>query len=1233
MPDGLTTASSAQPEAAPRDQRPVTDDDPSQADELSWEQVRDKARSLRVIAAEITDEEFNWQDARFGRDSRYGRETLFLVADSAWILATSEGIDISRADAIDTTIKIEIDVSRITHEAFHGTEGKIWLPLLVMPANQISSGRAAGQQPDTHTATDDPDPFVSLIVSDAAGSLLPTVPAVDVRHWVSAAMAEIIVNMATALWDGPRDKRPVPTRDQRLVMAAAIYRQFSGGAGPLVSGRPTDQASPFSSNHRAAGRLAKAKDELTSLLRRYTEVDTDQHGKQQEGGGKKGPERPSGAALTVRAVQILEAFTNAVVVVVPVDREQSPTVLTVRLPPRPLEGTKPWFLAPQRAELSIDLLLPSADADRQVRIALPDGVSLDSSSGQNPTEMTIEVDRPQPLKDVVDLMACLNQPDQQKLPPGGLQSVADLTAVKARGVAETLRQHLLCSPPSDSTDWDDATQQAYDELINLSAECDRLADAEPESGQAEEIIQAVIRPMGTRTWLAKPLRRRTSAEAQGPRSVLGRAALIENISQRPTPLSGKIKIRVEVSDAEYFLIARFAGVMSIVLMTVVLAFLWIAAKWHGPHGTPSPEVLAGALTLFSAIQAGRIDHPDRSTLRGRLSASGNWRIVLSILPTIVLAVLLAFYNSGWTPFWAALAAIGVQFAIQVIRFPALRRRQRLGTAPPPDYAQLGVLRSSWWRSTTADALKLGRKAQGYVVWEHDGPPNLMRLLGQATQAAPTPAPSSSPGAARRLLTRLGPLLAAEPGAASGISDGTAGLPSERPANILALLRGSTAAQALTFVVFREQPESGWAGEGADVFPVRFDPDRLAPTENASDAVEIFLSVPCPGDWPALAHHPIPAVLEAAADERLVVLETNLPVPPPVASRPDRAWARVRVGLRDGEIRRLPGFLRALHQRIALNRWMLPSDVLIRTTAGSDLRLLARTEDSGLLGDGNGTSDRPVSARDLDVVSQVTRRAGSGQPLPPQGEWRVLAFYADTQARIDADILGSLGRRWPGLRLAGLDHAVLHGLTVMLMLAHEPDGRSGRAELDALTEQYADAHATFLVDEWQTAEELGQASDEPVLRVNIRGPDQPGMVLDALESLYTALTSAMADEASPISELDGELPPGTESAGRGVWHAFVRVTAMTTIRLAIRLTGATEKVWHWDQAKLDEIQRETRQLAVNAAQRRRAASLTGDRLGIAEDTVISVGLLREVTVLDGTEPESARNQHGSRSSVS
>ena len=89
---------------------------------------------------------------------------------------------------------------------------------------------------------------------------------------------------------------------------------------------------------------------------------------------------------------------------------------------------------------------------------------------------------------------------------------------------------------------------------------------------------------------------------------------------------------------------------------------------------------------------------------------------------------------------------------------------------------------------------------------------------------------------------------------------------------------------------------------------------------------------------------------------------------------------------------------------------------------------------------------------------------------------------------------------------------------------------------------------------------------------------------------------------------------------------MRVTSWSTSRLTIRLPATRGEVKGWDRAKFEEIERLTRQRAIRAAALRRAASLTGDRLGAPEDTVISVSLVHfpqkpaeETDPAEGTDP--------------
>ncbi len=159
----------------------------------------------------------------------------------------SETVNISRSDAVDTSIKIDVDLEQITHEAFRNGASQPWLPLLVLPAPKRAA-HAEWQPEGDHgrksrrparawmpglfnvvfgllkqplRQTGEADPFATLTVTGAAGDLLAMLPNADVRHRISAAMAEIIVNMAAVRWPGPESERPVADRDQRLVLSAA----------------------------------------------------------------------------------------------------------------------------------------------------------------------------------------------------------------------------------------------------------------------------------------------------------------------------------------------------------------------------------------------------------------------------------------------------------------------------------------------------------------------------------------------------------------------------------------------------------------------------------------------------------------------------------------------------------------------------------------------------------------------------------------------------------------------------------------------------------------------------------------------------------------------------------------------------------------------------------------------------------------------------------------------------
>ncbi len=69
------------------------------------------------------------------------------------------------------------------------------------------------------------------------------------------------------------------------------------------------------------------------------------------------------------------------------------------------------------------------------------------------------------------------------------------------------------------------------------------------------------------------------------------------------------------------------------------------------------------------------------------------------------------------------------------------------------------------------------------------------------------------------------------------------------------------------------------------------------------------------------------------------------------------------------------------------------------------------------------------ASDLDVVAASGVRIEESETAQ---SWRVMALGADWRSGVEAEILGALD---PGLRLAGLTSAILHGKVVFLLLGH------------------------------------------------------------------------------------------------------------------------------------------------------------------------------------------------------
>jgi hypothetical protein len=1146
----------------------VTADSLAASDEHMAE-LRGYAAQLLGNVRQITLEEFHWQELHYDHDSRRGRELLFLMANYEWVRATSETIDISRADAVETTIKVDIDLDRIAHEVFRHKDGAFWLPITILPPQALDRRDVLEQ----HRL--ELDPFATVM--DAAGELLPMLPTADVRHQMSAAMAEIIVNMAVARWPGPSRERPTATRDQRLLLSAAVYRLLR--RGPVLI-KDIDGPNAGKSRESPPSRIDNARGKLLRLLNAYNQMlrVPITRNVAEEPNNFATPDAPQFASeptlreITTRALKVLSALAESMVVVIPVKRDSAPTVMTVQIPARSLNSSVVW--RPTRAStwmlrplghLEIDLLMPTADADRQVQVHLPDGMSFEEahdaeSKGVERPRMDIEVRRPQPLEDLAALMRQILDPLHREWPLSLRQCLTDMAKSKMGAARETLRQYDVIpagnQPGYSASSRRDATAMARDTLKDLREALDKpYASDEAALGELED----VSRKFEKETLL---LFRRTSADRPSPRTVVARTDMIEDVYQRATPSSAKVHVDVVVTDAEYFSIARSSGRMSFLVMSVVLAFL-VASRLVEHNEAPSPEVLAIVLTLFSAIQAGQMESPDRSTLRGLLVAAGNWLIAASILPAVILAIGLAFPHGGWEPtIWAGIC-IGLQLLFQLAmwRGPLTAAgssrpgQRRIFFTAPLDYRPFEALRSDYWRSTTADALMIGRTASAYVAWQKAAPPQLKPLL-------------------------------------DWINDST--VPGE-PVNVLAFLWSGTFRQASTFVIFSAEPGDDWRQRADIVEKLDLDPDRLAPLESVTNIVDIFLGLN-QTEMPHVGSHPLISMLSAAAAHKLVVMEAQLPVPNPVTGYNNRKWSRVRVGLRGNEdVRRLASFLSAIRDRAVTAQNSHDCVVAVRSAPTDGPRVIT---DHAVGPTRRLSKAQPVFASDLDVITSTLYR----DALKRTSVWRTTIICADGRSNIENDIVQAIAEVRPKLQLAGLTYALLHGTAVLVMLTREQrgDALTDKAQLEFDLRELpalSNLKLQVLVNEELSQSELEPAGKFPLLRVHFRWRDRPGELLAILE----AISKALNDQRPPIG-------PGEWSISYARTQAAVGRTALA--RLTIRVHTDPRNVKSWD---FDDIERKVRTLA---ALQTPVAQHTGT---IPEDPVVSVGL---VTMPPGTPHDEA-----------
>jgi hypothetical protein len=1105
------------------------------------------ATRLGAMVGRVNADEFYWEDVHYDHDSEMGRELLFLMANHGWVRATTEIVDISRSDAIETTIKIEIDLSQITHEAFTKRTGLLWLPVAVLPprGGQRHPG-PGGDGADRHPRPNEPDPFPN--VTSAEGDLLPMLSAADLRHQISAALAEIIVKMAVSHWPSSAGKPPgTASRDQRLLLSAAIARLLQGARSPR-------HPLPESTQITATRRITRAREPLLELLNPYIKQ------LKPRSGTKTGPQFTP--ELARRAISVLRALAESTIIVVPVDHDAAPTALTLRVPTRKLTQTakvdrrkwSTWLIRPA-GHLEIDMLLPTADVDRQIQVNLPAGVSIDQRADESEhsrlefPHLDIAVDAPPTL---LELSAAMEQVTADHNPPWRTElrePLVDLARVKLDAVFETLGHYDASYQRSPGL----ATGKPLHILKHLARDLRQVTPATDGARRRFKEMWELFKMDELR------LSRRMVADLSGARTVAARADMIEPISQRAVPQQAKLHLDLTVDDRDYFSVARSSASMSLALMAGVLCFLIF---W--PGGSPTSEVLALVLTLFATIQAGRIERPDRSTLRGQLFAFGNLLIALSILPPLMLAVALAFRQTGpVADLWAAgcIALQGILLfsmmhgPLTPAGSPGIGQRYMFKT-DPLEYGHFEPLGSDYWRNTTADALMIGRMAHGYVIWQQSHQP-----YGTEAYTSPQLVP---------LLTRY---------SESAGSD-----------NILALLHSSTQRLSITFTVFRGQPDKNWdkpVGDICTMADVDLDPDHLSPMDNITSRVDVFVGV---RQLPTIATHPLVDTLRATKN-KLIVLEALFPVPAPVDGHYDMQWARMRVALRDtNDIDSLTGFLGAVEDSHPAGM------VVVRVTPIYPARVITESirEPSVEHAD---TDERGLHAGDLDTS---TIPFLENEPEDAR-TWRVITMCADVRSNIGSDIIDYLPLDLSRYQLAHLNYTLLHGLAVIIILAHKtPHYQSmgddpppaSRADLGDKAER---SRLQILIDEPVSRKQLGPMTQSPLVRIRFRWRERQGAFCDVLGSIK----NAMAKE-----------PPGINAKNSSISYARFQVARgrMSVGYLTIRMHKASEQEQSWNQVKTEELGRKIAISAALAAAHQQASSSPRENLDSLENPVIRIDLI-------------------------
>jgi hypothetical protein len=1103
-------------------------------------------RELLRELLDVTLEEFRLTESRFETDSRLGRELLYLVSNTGWIRRTTERVDVSRVAAVETEVVVDVDTGYIAHEALRTLAGPLWLPLLALP-------RQVGPEPE-------PDAPVSVDVTDSGGARIAEVPQAEVSRQLSAALAETLVVRLQRR--GSADAGQA-TRDLQVLLAAVLARLLPQPAGP-------DQPSPAGGPTGAAARgnrLQLAQRRLRERLE--TELDLAEREETRQAlpdADIAEVDENARSTLNSREAEIVRALRGCRLVVVPVDPDGPPTSFSVRMPARALVRTPPGRYA-SVARVRVGLLVASAHVDRVIEVLIPDGVRCVADGTDAAADARIEVLAPQQFEQLRRLLDRMLRPDN---PPHGWvrKQLAELAVVKLHAAIHCLRHHYQTE-----------TAEGTERLLAALRELREPLDAEAHGRSAD-----LAAPWeAARDLLPERLLRRLDRSTTDPGSIRFRATAVEEFTLRSEPTEAYVELVVSAGDSPTLGTARAVNGINVLVLAGVAVLLGVA---HATNESRA-DVLATLLTIFPTLQASRLEQPDSTRLAGLLTMR-HFRVgLLTAVPGLALAGVLAFAPEGRRLLVAACVAVFLQVACHVwIRLLAddavasrpRRPRVALATVRTADHQAFEVLRSAWCRSLTGDVLLLGRTAYPFVAVDRDEPGALVDLIAGAQGEL-----TASRTGLRRVWREIRPVPA--PPELDGDH--------RPPVNLLGMLRGTAVGRSATFLVFREPPKPDWLAAATtrdqagrpvrEIRPMAPDRARLAPMDPPDWVLDVMIGAP-DGER-EFADDPLVRIARAAQQANYTLLNVQLPAPPPLQDPAERRWLRLRVGApyrRGDSLRKLVRFLAALDAlrveglRVHLREVPQMESVDATQTAPEDS--FDELPGARLPTTGKTAAGRLVTDHDVRV------------PAGPADSWRLVAVCAQPRAGLLADVLSALHEHAGARALAGAISGVFDGTMVVFLLCRPAAGRLDQAAVREV-EDATKAHRTVvrLLDGVPPGP-AGIEDPRPLLRVQIRTPDRPGVMQDLLRELAARLPAA-----------DGQVD---------VLYALTPVVDGQALsgRLLVRLPHHPVDDERWTAVDWQDMGRLVAQAVARASGGPAAAD--AERTGrLSDDTVVTLDLVR------------------------